>query len=510
MHWLELPDTDGERTAAFQDAAGAKGWLSMQPQAQPALLLARLAEQVRALDGGTLAPPLRLELLDLLRRASLPAQTNLESRYSRKALPMPAEDQKIFDVAQGLWTLFGVAYLRLAPHFGAADKGLPLHRAANALRLAQYCHYQASRSCPPLLDRLLFGVLAQAEASNVLRQAIADKDFPYLGEANVAGLIAWAFLLRLTDPYALSGPQLAVANRALSRWRELCSFQSEPEDDPKAVAADLTKLFGGPLPEGLPRWLDVRPVSRKIRSRIASLKAGEMPEALKLGRELSATACMRLLGEIDRQLRTTEPAPAGSPDGEIELTFGCEHAYTVFTGEALNPDAAMTAKSSAISHDRMRVFGFDNVAEMATAVKRVDVPTETWRLVAGIPGRAGDGGPRRLAPCLVATLKNGQPRLGVLSRLKCDAAGALSARLGWFDQKVMACAIRNLPGQAGGPRLAALLLDDGKHLSLILPVNAGVRLNAPLSLQGELPGQVVPIEVLERGVDFVRYACRTG
>lgn len=506
MHWLKLPPTAGRPAPAFLDAAGAKGWLAAQPQAQPALLLVRLGEQVRALDSEDIAPPLRLELLDLLRRASIPAQANLEARYSRKALPMPADDQKVFNVAQGLWTLFGIAYLRLAPHF-SPDKGLPLHRAAIAVRLAQYCHYQASRPCPPLLDQLLFGVLAEAEGSGVLGQAMADREFPHLGEANITGLIAWAFLLRLTDPYALSGPQLAVANRALSRWRELCAFRNDPGDDPKALAADLGLLFGGPLPAGLPRWLDVRPVRRKIRSRIASLKAGETPEALKLGRELSATACIRLLGDIERHLRKPDAPQAAGPDGDIELAFGCEHAYTVFTGEAPNPSKAMNAKSSAISHERMRVFGFDNVAELATAVQRVEVPTETWTLTGGIPGRGGDDGPRRLTPCLVATLRDGQPRLGVLSRLLCDAQGGLTARLSWFEQAVAACIIEAPPGQAGGPRLAALLLENGDGLTLILPVNAGVRLNAPLRLQGARLGQVVPLEVIERGVDFVRYTC---
>ena len=35
------------------------------------------------------------------------------------------------------------------------------------------------------------------------------------------------------------------------------------------------------------RWLDVRKVERKIDQRIEALLAGESPESLKLGRELS-------------------------------------------------------------------------------------------------------------------------------------------------------------------------------------------------------------------------------
>lgn len=508
MHWLKLPAAQSKQSAAFQDATAARQWLAEQPHTQPVVMLALLIEQVSAIDASSLPPASRMELLDLLRSAAIPALNNLEARFTRRALPMLPEDQRVFESSQRLWSLFGVAYLRLAPHFAAPEKIRALHRAANALRQAEYCHYQASRECPQLLDQLLFGVLAQAGSSDLLRQAILDPDYAHLGEANIAGLIAWTFLLRLSDPYALSGPQLTVANRALSRWRELCTFQAEPDNDPKAHAIDLGTLFGGPLPEGMPRWLNVRPVARKIRSRIASLKAGEAPEALKLGRELSATACIRLLGEIDRKLRPLPPPPAASDADSIELAFGGEAAYAVFTGELLNPGAAMTTKSTVMSHERMRVFGFDNLAQVATTVQRVDVATETWLISDGQPWRPGQDGPRRQGPCLVSTLQGAQPRLGVLSRMLCDISDQLSARLNWYTERIEACTLKNLTPQTPQPRIAVFLLLGEHRLSLIAPVNAGIRLDIGIALEGASTEHLVPVEVQERGVDFVHYACR--
>jgi hypothetical protein len=49
-------------------------------------------------------------------------------------------------------------------------------------------------------------------------------------------------------------------------------------------------------------------------------------------------------------------------------------------------------------------------------------------------------------------------------------------------------------------------MHDGDHYSLLVPATAGVRLNVGLSFQGSSVSHLLPTEVLERGVDFVRYA----
>ncbi|MDP3538389.1 MAG: hypothetical protein Q8S26_06760 [Azonexus sp.] len=509
MHWLTLPDPRKNITLAFQDVSSARKWLADQPQAQPLQILAALRLQIEAIDGASLAPPLALELLNLLRTAAVPAQENIEPRYFRKALPMQEEDQRSFEVAQQLWTRLGVAYLRLAPHFPAAEKGLPLNRAACAFRMAQFCHFQAAHQCPVQLDHLLFGVLAQAGSSGLLRQSLPDPDFRHLGDANIAGHLAWAFVLRLIDPYRLTATQLIVANRALSRWRELSSFLVAPDTEPKAINVDLTPLFGSALPPGIPCWLDVRSISRKIRQRIQALKAGETPESLKLGRELSASACIRLLDELDDSLRMQQ-RQASTEIGEIEIAFGGEHAYAVFKGDFLNPVGDLVANSATLSHDRMAMFGFDRVSQMPTAVKKLNVPGEIWTMVDGMAVRPAETqGVRRLAPCLIASITHEKPRLGVLFGLQMTADDALTAGLHWYEEKVEAGSLKRLaPHEQKGPKVPAFLLRDDDSISLILPASAGTRLEIGLALEGTSVEHLVPTEVLERGVDYVRYACR--
>lgn len=509
MHWLTLPEPRKNIALAFQDLASARDWLAKQPQAQAMHMLAALRTQIEAIDGASLAPALAIDLLNLMRRAAVPAQTAVEPRYFRKALPLPEEDQRSFDAAQQLWTRLGIAYLRLTPHFPPAEKGLPLNRAACAFRMAQYCHFQAARQCPEVLDQLLFGVLAQAASNNLLREPLADPDFKHLGDANIAGHLAWAFMLRLIDPYRLTATQLIVANRAISRWRELTSFLLAPDSDPKAKNVDLANLFGGPLPTGVPCWLEVRSVIRKIRQRIESLNAGESPEALKLGRELSAAACSRLLKELEASLRSQQ-RETSTEIGEVEIAFGGEHAYAIFKGDYLNPVGNLDASSASLAHQRMALFGFDRLSQMPTAVKKLNVPAETWTMVDGMAVRAADQeGMRRLSPCLIASSADGKPRLGVLFGLQMTAANALTAGLHWYEEAVEAGSLkRQTAHEQRAPRIPVFLLRNDEEISLIVPASAAVRLGAGLALDDVSLEHLVPTEVLERGVDYVRYACR--
>lgn len=508
MHWLTLPEPCKNIELAFVDRASAKAWLDTLPQTQPQQVLSALTLQVEAIDSTGLDPALTVELLNLLRRASVVAQDAIEPRYVRKALPMQEDDERAFELAQRFWLCLGVAYLRVVPDLPPADKALPLNRAACAFRMAEYCHFLAARECPQILDHLLFAVLAEAESYQHTATPLADPDFRHLGDANIAGHLAWAFMLRLIDPYRLSAAQLAVANRAVSRWRELAVFQAAPDDDPKAHSVDLAPLFGTTLPADVPRWLEVRKVARKIDQRIGALQGGESPESLKLGRELSSAACIRLLRDIDGRL-DTYVGQRSTEIGEIEIAFGAENAYAVFTGEILNRGDAMDIGSATLAHQRVAMFGFDRLSTMPTAVKKLNVPGENWTLVDGHALRALDrAGARRQSPCLIASAEQGVPRLGVMVGLQTKADGALRADLAWYDEAIEVCRLGKPKGQEQQPSVPAFLLQDGDQLSMIVPATAGIRLFSSLALEGGSIDSVAPIEVLERGVDFVRYAVK--
>lgn len=511
MPRLLLPDPRKNIEAAFQDVAGAKAWLSRQALAQPPQALAAICLQVEAIDGSRLPAPLAVELLDLLRAAAVPLQEALESRYTRKPLPLSDEERRLFELAVRVWLRLGIAYLRRIDALPAALHGLAFNRAAGTLRLAVYCHFLAAYECSLALDRLLFGVLAAASEAGLLARPLTDPAFPHLGESTIGGHLAWTLLLRLIDPYRLTAAQLAVTNRAISRWRELVSFRSTPDSDPRAHDIDLMPMSGGHIEAGLPRWLGVRSVARKLDQRIAALKAGESPESLKLGRELSAAACIRLLEELRFSLDAHERESAGE-NGEITLSFGGEAAYALLHGDYLNRPDRLDSSSASLAHQRMALFGFDRVESLATTVKRIDVPGETWTIIDGMLIRAaGQPGSRHQSPCLVAASLEGKPRLGVLFGLQVTAGDVLTGGLHWYPEAIEAGWLKRAdPLESKGPRTPVFVLRDGEDLSLVLPASAGARLGVGVAIEGAAIAHLLPQEVLERGIDFVRYACRSA
>mgnify|MGYP000438613216 CR=1 FL=1 len=503
MHWLDFPPSRKKSQLAFTTPENARAWLATQPQADPVQMQRILLDQIEALDNGVLPPSEAIPLLTILKSAAVNVQASLEPRYLRKPLPMAAADQQIFETARQLWTSLGIAYLRSAPHFTPADRLLLLHQAASSIRLAEYCHLQAAQECSLFLDRLLFAILEQAERAKLQRLPVIDPDFRHLGESNIAGHIAWAFLLRLIEPYRLSSHQLAVANRAISRWRELANFQAVPDSDPKARSVMLDSLFGAPIPEGLPRYLDVHPILRKIRSRIESLQAGESPENLKLGRELSSAACIQLLHDMRTNLGQRSSTPA-TEVGEQALSFGAENAYALFSGKSLNSHE-LGAKSTTISHQRVALFGFDRLSHLPNAVHKLDVASEAWTLVDGLAVRPVDAGERHLSPCLIATANEKGPRLGVLLGLRASSDNALRAQISWYPEQVGAGIIK--PASGSQSTIPVFTLIRGGKTYLIAPSNAGIKLDVSLNLEETSPEHLRPIEVSERGTDFVRYLC---
>lgn len=513
MMSFAIPPAVGGQGPAFHDAEGAREWLSKQPLATAAQMESALLQQLQAVDAADIPPLERIAVLDVLRGAVVRAQGDLEVRYARKVLPPAREVADAFALARHLWRALAVAYLRPVPLLAASDAVLPLHRATVTLRLEQFSHFLAGHEAPADLQRLLYGILATAEALGVQRSPVVDPDLAFLGDSHIAGQVAWAFLLLAVDPYSLSAAQLAVANRVFSRWRELAGFQAEPDDDPKARTLLLAHLLPGvDLPEGGPRWLNVRPVVRKLRKRIESLEAGETPESLKLGRELSNRACIALLRTLDRSL--TNPVRGAEPPRTVHLAFGLDNAYVAVERRPLNPQG-MDVDSERHSHERMAVFGFNNVANLTVAVGKVEVACETWQLSGDTVSRPAAGGGRHLAPCLVALVADqaGASHLGVLRGLRLASDGRLMGRLRTYPEQPLAARMRaSGPVAAKAARVPAFLLpgDAPGEYSLIVPPTAGVRPNTGIALDDSPIEHLLVGEVIERGSDFVRFACRAN
>lgn len=504
MHFVTLPEARSDIPPAFTDPNAARKWLKSLPQTQPLALLIAITEQTCAIDASPSPTDDALALIDCLRQGAVVAAEALAPRFLRKPLPLPPEDMRCFDTLQDFWLAQAFAYLRRVPQLPPRQRALPLHRAASSLRQAQLAHFQAAQEIDARLDHLLLACLGYAEQAGCLRNLLADPAFRHLGEDSIAGHLAWAFMLRICDPYRFSSAQLAVVNRTLSRWRELADFlDTEGDTSPPTQAIDLGTFLLGDYPEGLPRWLGLRKVQRKIRQRLDALAAGESPETLKLGRELSSSAAISLLRLIASELSSPSELPM-TEMGNIELIFGPEHAYAVFTGEALNRSNTRLAGSSAPSQQRA-IFGGDHSATQPAAINRMDIPREAWQLVDGFAIRPQhDPSARHLAPCLIAKYIDKVTTIGVLEGLREARDGSLSASLRWFDEAL--AAVRLLRPGRPGEYVPAFLLGKGDTGSLITPTGGGLRLEGAVRIEGFTTATLTVGRVLERGSDFVRYA----
>lgn len=509
MDYANLPPTGPAPAPAFTDSAGARAWLSSQPRADPPRLLAALAEQLVALDAAGLPAEQLIPLLSLLYPAAVPVLQAADGRLLRKAVPLPAADQALFDAASRVRLGLALAKLRLAAGL-APDAAAPhLLQAAALLRQAQFACFQAAQIVPARLDSLLLYILRQAADGQLLTLDQRDPAASDAagGEASIAGELLWAMLMRVQDPYRWSAAQLNVANRIVRRWRGLVAFAALPDADPRAAQVSLARLYPAFLLDGLPSWIGVRPILRKLRQRREALAAGESPEALKLGTELSATACGRLLDDMTDALRQLAARPVRE-SGECDLVFGGEPAYLYFTHRALNRKSDV--RTEAIAKKRMEIFGFDYLSQLPGEKPKLVIPSERWQKVDGRVERPLSAGARRQAPALVAGLDGaGQSRLGCLQGLYADSE-KLYARVAWYPAEVEAGYIERRP-QRGMPlqRFPVFLLhgSDGA-LELLAPPAAGTANGDKVVFGDPGPAPVVLGEVRERGTDFVRYTCR--
>jgi len=497
MHWLALPEARSAHSPAFTEQTGASAWIARLPQADPFETLLAVLRQIEALDAADLPGSEKFALLCRLRSLSIHPQRALNARYLRKALPLAREDQRCFELAQRCWRSLAIACIRLARALPPGEALPALHHAAAAIRLAQHVHFQAAAELPPWLDRLPFAVLAHARQAGILREVVSDPDFPHIEASTINGQLTWTFLLRLSDPYALSAAQLSVANRAYSRWRDLAEIV-QTDNEAQAGCIDLGRQFAINLPTDIPRLLSFSRVLRKLQARTEALQQGESPQSLKLGPELSTAACLRLLQLLERRLSGHE-ARTPTEDGKLGLAFGEVLAYELLTGHPLRPPADLDVNSASLAHQRIATFGFDRLANLHTAVRRVDVPVEDWQSLDGIALRSPDKAlPRRQSPCLLACHRQGVVRLGILDGLQCAGDDMLSAELRWLPAPILA-------GVLNARQRHAFFLEAAGN-SAILPAALGLRPGVSLLVEGLSRERWLLGEIIERGVDFVRHA----
>ena len=91
--------------------------------------------------------------------------------------------------------------------------------------------------------------------------------------------------------------------------------------------------------------------------------------------------------------------------------------------------------------------------------------------------------------------------------MRADHDGRLSAQLTWFSGAVEAGTLKRLAPRGNKlVRVPAFVIQESGAYSLIVPIDAGVRLGVVVEFSGLSVSELVPAEIIERGTDFVHYA----
>lgn len=413
MTWFNLPLTQDPPVATgdgavIVDAASAGAWLARQPQANVPALQTALLQVLEAMNGWRLPAQQRFAALEALRETLFAVDGECRRRFERKPLPLAASEQAVFAAAHRLWHAAATGYLHclrsvfdaIAAGNGAERERLApfatcvAHRALVSLRLELNVNLLAAHEAGGALWRNLHATLACAEELGIGNVPVQDRLLGETRDSTLAGQYAMALLLYLARPWELSRAQFAAASRWFARWRETVATLMQPPsaNDDSGAEAPPTRLLAldlaleralprrGEIP-GIPRWLVLDGVLRKMRQRQRALAAGESPAALKLGSDLSSADCARLLETLSERLKEAARRPPlrdganGESGVALAVVVGLADIHRWLGGSALaTDDDAMRLHRR--QQEQIAIFGHI-VRREETAVS-----CETWRIAA--------------------------------------------------------------------------------------------------------------------------------
>lgn len=528
IQWFDrTPPSSAMPTAAFSDAASAQAWLVKQPQTVPARLQASIAEQIECLNFQALSGNTRASILESLRNAAVTARDATRRRFAFQPRPLNADAAEAFATSVRTWEAFAAGYALCLEAFAAEPTvnkqrvATAVHRAMITERLAIEDYFVAGVEVSAAIWRRLHRLLQVACSLEVAAVAIADPEFRDPAESSATHQYVLATLLSLADPYRMTVSQYTVLHRAYSRWLNLAAVSPTRDEESKHRWIPLSLIAELPpaLDDRSPEWLEVHLVRRKLRKRIESLDAGESPDSLHLGRDLSAASCRDLFRSALEQLRAAyyDVAPPLSPVGsDCRLASGPTACFELLTGKPFRvEEVAMRTTSSRIMHDRVAIFGSAERVEVAEK-QSVKVGGELWRLDAESAdatriSRPGEIAGARMLPGQITLLLDERttPSIAIVTRAWTCADGnfrALLRRLPGKPEALTGHAIDRL----NEPPFPVFLLPEVASLhvpeSLILPSGISIRLRLGLEVHDETRRQFRLGDLIERGSDFERFA----
>ena len=482
----------GQDQLQFADAAGCRSWLARLPLTNPAQCHALLSTQLRLLPAAAIAPAVKLEVLELLRKPVAEAQSELAKSCRGKPLPLDANSKEAWQRVVGTWSAMAAGYDALidamastAPDL-AAQAHLICQRAlrCTAAAMFEYCHIY--RAASGALWQQLHRLYVFSENAGLASTAVSDGVGRETAATTCTATYAHALLIHLAQPDAMPARQLDIVDRWLERWEALVSLTPEllPQSGIPALAVDVSSQKGAGLARQMPaagvRHLNLEPLSKALRQAAAALKQ-QTPAQLGLG-ELSREACEKLLAALHVQWcaagtgRVDERTPASI---KVMVSPNIASMHFHLTGKAFRqPGGELTAAE----RQRLDMLGSVSEAGESALASQRSAAQETWVIVnqsvSGFLGTAREKDlVNRVSHHQLVALQPPAKKvmyLGIVQRLNVDEAGMM-----WIGLRII----------LGAPQAVAARITDtaGSQYdrALLMPEDAGRKIPASIIL---MPG----------------------
>lgn len=515
-----------EEQLQFSDAAGCKTWLARLPVANPAQGHTALLAQARLLPASTVAPPAKLEMLELMRESVARVQAEMVKGCRGKPVPLNAKDHESWNGVIGLWQAMAAAYDGLidamastAPEL-ATNAHVISQRALRytALAMFEYCHiYHAVSGA---LWQQLHRIYVFSENAGLAATTVSDAVGRQTPATSCAATYVHALLVHLAQPDSLSTEQLDTVDRWLDRWEAAVSLALDPvlQSTIPGLAVDLSSQRGAGLAKQIPaagaRHLNLETLSKTLRQTSAALKQ-QTPAQLGLG-DLPREGCEKLLQQLHIQWcaagtgRVDERTPASI---KVMISPNIASMHFHLTGKAFRqPGGELTAAE----RQRLDMLGsVSEASEQALASQR-SAALETWVIVnQSVSGFLGTAREKevvnRISHHQLVALQPPAKKvmyLGIVQRLNVDEAGLIWIGLRIILGAPQAVSARIAEGTVGKYDRALLMPEDAarKIPASIVLLPGWYQDNRPLTLQAdkEKERRIKLQALLDKGENFER------
>lgn len=486
--------------------------------AEPAAALGPLRKRAHALAAEPIAAAQRFAALEALRAGAIATSESARAIYAGKPIPLTETERQCWEDSVGMWQAFYFAYAL------CADSGQPeaaaatiAQRALDSLGRAIREHTHAYRAVPGTIWKEFHTCYRSALDCSLADRIVSD---PHHADAQTSCKHAYlaTVLYECANPYSLCAPRMQVLGRWLAHWRDLVDIvPAEPLWASRSpLALDLGGEAGARLARAIGsgeavRYLDSSALGMRLRELADCLRNARDAAELQAASDIPRAVLERLLTHLYVQWCSTGSAAADERQGNAQraqVALGMHAVHFQISGRAFRQPGLRYTREE--EHD-LATFGHITERTEQRLLTGRSAAAEPWDIVS----QNGSGlAMRRKADCssrlalgqlmAMRTSSIGPPGLGIVQRIKIDAAGAAQIGVRPIRGEARGVALRHA-GDAAQKYERALLIEADAAPALLIEAGRfapGARVEMYTSR-----GETIAIGAyVERGFDFDRVA----